>query len=472
VRVGDPNQAIYETFTTASPDFLRSFLEESDVQAKELPNSGRFAQSIMDLANELIKWTRADHPVPGARDALTPPYILPTPPGDPQPNPRDDPQALHLVDLAYTPQEELEAVAIALERWLADHPKKTVAVLVPRNYRGFELSEVLEQRGVPYLEILRSTKATRESAGALVSVLQHLIEPASTKTLGDAYRIWREANGRGADDATVEETMGQINACRDPESYLWPHPDRDWLSERVARLPTTVIRELEAFRIQVHRWHASILLPVDQMILTLAQDLFREAVDLAVSHKLAGVVKRIQDDNPGMGLPELVEELEKVAENERRFIGLDRDERAFDPDQHRGVVVVTTVHKAKGLEWDRVLLISVNDYDYPAALPEDHFISEKGYFKEGYNLEAETLAQLKMLAADRLKDSYRVGEASLQSRLDYASERLRLFYVGITRARHSLTVTWNSGRYGDAKQALAFKALQSFWEDRTNESAA
>jgi len=83
VRVGDPNQAIYETFTTASPRFLREFLVEQGVEARELPNSGRSTQSIMDLANSLVDWTRSHHPVAALRDALTPPLIEPTPPGDP-----------------------------------------------------------------------------------------------------------------------------------------------------------------------------------------------------------------------------------------------------------------------------------------------------------------------------------------------------------------------------------------------------
>jgi DNA helicase-2/ATP-dependent DNA helicase PcrA len=118
------------------------------------------------------------------------------------------------------------------------------------------------------------------------------------------------------------------------------------------------------------------------------------------------------------------------------------------------------------LEWDRVLMVSVNNYDYPAALPQDRFISEKYYFEEGYNLQAETLAQLKALAADELQSEYQAGDAGTQSRIDYASERLRLLYVGITRARQALTITWNTGRYGDAEQALAFQALQLSWEER------
>jgi len=54
VRVGDTNQAIFETFTTASPRFLRNFLQEPDVIACDLPDSGRSSYSIINLANHLI----------------------------------------------------------------------------------------------------------------------------------------------------------------------------------------------------------------------------------------------------------------------------------------------------------------------------------------------------------------------------------------------------------------------------------
>ncbi|MCZ7553423.1 MAG: UvrD-helicase domain-containing protein [Anaerolineales bacterium] len=93
VRVGDPNQAIYETFTTADPRFLMNFIQRPDVQERRLPNSGRSTLSIIDLANYLVQWTRAEHPLPDARDALqAAPLIEPTPPGDPQPNPPDAPE--------------------------------------------------------------------------------------------------------------------------------------------------------------------------------------------------------------------------------------------------------------------------------------------------------------------------------------------------------------------------------------------
>src|SRR5215208_4682405 len=49
VRVGDPNQAIFETFTTASPELLREFI--ADNPSVDMPGSGRSQQSIIDLAN-------------------------------------------------------------------------------------------------------------------------------------------------------------------------------------------------------------------------------------------------------------------------------------------------------------------------------------------------------------------------------------------------------------------------------------
>jgi len=61
---------------------------------------------------------------------------------------------------------------------------------------------------------------------------------------------------------------------------------------------------------------------------------------------------------------------------------------------------------------------------------------------------------------------YSEGAASRSARLDYVRERLRLLYVGITRAKKELIVTWNTGRQGDQTQSLPFASLQGWWEGR------
>ena len=51
------------------------------------------------------------------------------------------------------------------------------------------------------------------------------------------------------------------------------------------------------------------------------------------------------------------------------------------------------------------------------------------------------------------------------------AERLRLLYVGITRARKALTITWNTGR-GAATEATPLIALRTWWEgEREKEQA-
>ncbi|MCU0496981.1 MAG: hypothetical protein MUF87_06470, partial [Anaerolineae bacterium] len=51
------------------------------------------------------------------------------------------------------------------------------------------------------------------------------------------------------------------------------------------------------------------------------------------------------------------------------------------------------------------------------------------------------------------------------ARVDYVSERLRLLYVAITRARRELIVTWNTGRDGLRQPAIPLIALQTFWQE-------
>jgi DNA helicase-2/ATP-dependent DNA helicase PcrA len=157
----------------------------------------------------------------------------------------------------------------------------------------------------------------------------------------------------------------------------------------------------------------------------------------------------------------LTAELAVIARNQRRFLGFAGEDTGFAPP--KGEVTVATLHKAKGLEWDRVYLMSVNTYNFPSAQPGDEYISERWYVRDRLNLEAEALQQLKTLTDD---SPYHEGDATLGARLEYVKERLRLLYVGITRARKDLIVTWNTGRSRQAKQmAVPFIALHTWWKN-------
>ena len=476
VRVGDPNQAIFETFTTASPDFLRRFLAEPGVIARELPNSGRSTRSIIALANRLVDWTRHEHPVPAVREALVaPPYIEPTPEGDPQPNPPDDPAGVRLVARKFTPAEELEAVVGSLVRWLPEHRDWTVAVLVPRNDRGFAVVKALKEAGIEAVELLKSSQSTREAAGALGNILAFLADPTSPKKLATAYAVWRRADRDDPDAAgRVEHVVRALRRCPAVEDFLWPRFDREALDALALSDADDALRaQVAAFRELLCRWQAAVVLPIDQLVLTIAADLFDRPVDLAVAHKMAVALEQAAHSHPHWRLPELTQELAAIARNERKFLGLADADTGFDPDIYKGKVVVATMHKAKGLEWDRVYLMSVNAYDFPSAMPGDSYIAEKWFIRDGLNLNAEALAQLRALFQEDLMAPYLpAGQATAQARLDYAAERLRLLYVGITRARRELIITWNTGRHptAEVQPAVPFIALRTWWEDVKRET--
>ena len=76
----------------------------------------------------------------------------------------------------------------------------------------------------------------------------------------------------------------------------------------------------------MRRWQEATILPIDQLILTLAQDLFSDPADLALAHKLALVLKRAGSLNADWRLPQLADELVVVAKNERRFLGFATDD--------------------------------------------------------------------------------------------------------------------------------------------------
>ena len=471
VRVGDPNQAIYETFTTASPQYLLEFLKQTDVQEQTLPESGRSSLSIIHLANHLITWTINNHPNPAARQALNLPHIMPTPSDDPQPNPPDCPNGIHLVERALSPQEEIHYVVNQVELFLQDHPEKTIAILSPRNHRGFKFVDELENRGLPFVDsLLRSTSATRLSTGALANILKYLCDPRSTKLLERAYRVWRRPRDEEDQEKVVfEQTAKLIHQCEHIEDYLWPIATETWLVQfQDSDQDPAIVEELIAFREVVRRWQSAVHIPIDQLILSIAQDLFLNPVELALAHKLSSLLRQLNNAHPDWRLPEFTEELANIAQNERRYLGFSEEDEAFEPDRYPGKVVVTTMHKAKGLEWDCVFLTSLNNYNFPSGESYDQFQSEKWYLRDNLNLEAETIAQLKTLIERHPFDWYQPGIASEQARQEFIRERLRLLFVGITRARRWLTCTWNIGRSFSNKNmpALAFLELINYLEKK------
>ena len=481
VRVGDPNQSVYESFTTADPSLLREFVDEAD-QSPKLAQSGRSQPSIIKLANRTIWWSQEKHPNPEVQGALTKPFIRKTSEGDPQPNPPDRPDRIAFVDRQFTEQEEIETVATSLEAWIRENPNKTTAMLVPWRKIGAKAASHLEERGIPYTDtLLRTTSQTRKAAQRIERVVEYLAEPTSSTRLARCYVQWRSSQVEGsqvaeegssreeseteAAKAEIRKTSRLISQIERTEDYIWPQ-GRSWLSEVEEDLTNEQLSRLETFREKVRYWLGLQDLPIGQLIMALGRDFFSDPDRLALVQKFSGLLRRASNYNPEWGLPRLSDELEVIAENERRFEGVGSGETDFDPEDQKGEVTISTMHGAKGLEWDRVHMMGVNDYHFPAAVAGDSFLPEKWYYRDGLNLQAETLAQIDALMDGK---TYEESEATTEARHEYARERIRLFYVCVTRAREELMITTNIGRFEDNRPALIFEEMRKIYDEHIAE---
>ena len=471
VRVGDPNQAIYESFTTADPNLLKRFISENNVRSVDLPVSGRSTQQIIDLANRLIEWVEFEHPNFSVRDALSEPFIQPTAPGDPQGNPLATPGSIEIATEAMTADQELIFITNRIKEWLEFNPESTIAVLTFVNKRASEIINHLKSNNIVVNDtLMKVPEETRNSAGALSLIIKSVLDPTHPGHLATSFEVfYRHLLDVETARQSIKSISKMIRSLENTEQYLYP-TDGDWFNSfEEEELNEFQLELLSTFRLSVIRWHHAAILPLDQLMLVIAQDLMLESPEIALIHKLSGLIATLRQNNPHWSVLDLLQQLIDISKNERSFSTFSRKEEGFNPEMYKGQVIVATMHKSKGLEWDKVFLTSANNYDYPSGDTGDVYTGEKWYIEGKRNLEAEVLYDLEALKTEKSGGIMFNQYDKQNARDDVVRDRLRLFYVGITRARKSLTISWNTGKMKNLRATLPVQILK---ESTINDESA
>jgi DNA helicase-2/ATP-dependent DNA helicase PcrA len=449
VRVGDPNQAITSTFTSAHPRHFSDFMKRPDVKTLPLPNSGRCAPLIYNAANLLVNWVVDHHPVPEVRsDAFRRQEILPTPQGDVQINPPDSEADFFIKVFSHRETEELPAIAELATRYAAQHQNHTVAILIPTNNLGHELATRLDDLSAPYDNLLRGGTKIREIAAALRWLLQLMANPLDGRALEAIYASLLDLEHtvvQSEQHPDHDRVRVLLRSVHRPELLLYAEDD----VERVAALPAGIVSDHEQeticrFARFVSRLFQYRPLPIDDMILSLSDELFSDdgsrdggsqEAELAVAYQLASAVRQWWDLQPEWRLPELAAQLADVAEGRRRLYVSGPGDAGFEPKPGR--ITLATQHGAKGMEWDAVFLVGIDGRWVPGDL-DGHFLGVDPMV--GGDPAAELSAQLHTVMKG--DDGLYPGRTATESaHIEVISERLRLLYVGITRARRFLHIS-------------------------------
>jgi ATP-dependent helicase/nuclease subunit A len=417
--VGDPKQSIYrfrradiETYAEAANRFAAA-------DRLSLSSSFRSTKPLIDFVNEI-----GPHllPPPGGRR-----YAVGYAPLDPhhETKPGDGPAVFFLsppAPEAHAPddpdelpvrRQEARAVAnLLLDRFSrGGRAWSRVAVLVPRNDTVPLLEDALGEAGIPFVleggksfyrrdEIAAAVQALRAiddpSDGiAVVATLKSVLFGVSDRVLLDAV----EAGARFDDPAEMRESSPLFPAIR---LLLRLH------GERLARPLAATLADLLASRQALAAIeNGAVVHPVQglanlERLLSLARDL----------------------DRQGLTFREAVGRLARRAEQDAG------EPAAFT--EEKDAVRLMTLHKAKGLEFDVVVLADfglkpLNGGGEPPAI-----LCERAGGRFGVHLAFGNTTVC----------SARFSEVESADSIRREAEARRLLYVGFTRAKEALVVSW------------------------------
>ena len=437
--VGDPAQGIYG-WRGASADNIDHFPQHfprsdgSSSAVLGLRTSRRCHPDILAVAN------RAAAPFYATRPTLAP-LVAPDEPAE------GWPPAEVTAERFTTVTEEFEALVDRIAAHRESDPDESVAVLLRTKSEMPTITAALRSRGVDAEVVGLAGLLTLPHVADVVSLLDVVADATANPSLlrlltGDRWRIGprdlallgrraRElADGLAATpDDTFDGRLSDAVAGADPTEIvsladalddLGDHPYSAEARRRFAEVAAAV-------RAVRRGLSGSVADVVRLAIRSLDLDVETALLGTGASADLTALVDVADDLGSTSDVDSLPGFVAYLRAEEEFGTGLEVPERSRD-----GAVQVLTIHAAKGLEWDRVLVPFVVAGTFPSGQGRERWTSTSQGFPYPLRGDADVLPQVTEWSNKGLRafvDDCRQADAD---------EEVRLAYVAFTRARRCL----------------------------------
>jgi len=401
--VGDDDQSIYGWRGAEIRHILGFQQQFPGAKVVRLQDNYRCTREIITVANELVRYNRGRYEKTLVAHKSGTPVLF-------KPYPDEQGEAEGVVrEVAYL---------INQLRTPPDH----IAILFRTNEQPRLFESELRRLRVPYVLVGGQSFFERREVRDLLAYLKVLAYP------GDEVSLLRIINvpSRGIGEASVEKLIAR--AVKSGQSLWDAVPDAVAAKEITAKAAAAIGTFRELLELYRHRFQTPGTY-LSETFRQLIHDIDYESeiqkqykdtnMQLARSGTIDECIAAVREYEKRAVKPSLAEFLEETA------LAGKEDNFGEDPEQQKSGVRLMTLHSAKGLEFPRVYLVGL----------------EEGLLPHQRSVDADTDAAIE--------------------------EERRLAYVGVTRARDHLTVSWAQTRtkWGKRRETIPSRFLAEMQPD-------
>lgn len=459
VRVGDVNQSITGTFTSSDPKFFREFCDNANKKF-EMYMAGRSTKHIIDLANELVHHINNYHGEEKCRCALVNQEIKTVPEFLKIKKPDVDNYGISTM-ICSSNQDEINKATKLTMKFKEKYPNKTCAILVPYNNQVKEIADKLRELNIECDELSNKSDKRCKAVNTLGYILQFISDPHDSFKFKDLVKnVFIEEN--------TEESDRLFDFIQDYKVEKLMYPSGGVIEQKdIPReiLDSNVYQEFIKCMQQIKTIFKYPQTQLDGLILYISDVLNFSLEDRAMADAVASYIRFLSKDDSEFYLSHIVDQLLDEKNGILNHIsGIIYDLEGYEPSSDR--ITVSTCHKAKGLEWDCVFILSITSYQYP-YMTTDKF-REYYYLKQQFkNPTVLCKAEIAKILGNNICEDP-IGEAKIQ----IINEKIRLLYVGITRAKEYLILMaakCNEGKWNESNPSQYFYVLQNYINSQRGE---